>query len=257
MASKTKILFLAANAVDTGRLRLDVEFREIEQKLRSCPNANSIELISQWAVRPRDIMEILMRHEPTVVHFSGHAVNTNEIIFEDEDGKSKPVEVAELINMLSVFQDSIRMVVLNACFSNAEPASISKDIDYIVGTTAALGDKAAIKFAASFYQALGFGYSVQTCFKLAKSQITIEGVRGADIFNLLIREGVDASEPFIKRRSKRAKAPKRTTSATPPSTALFSFPPSTFAYRCWEQPGRAIAKHVRIAPVGHRLELIL
>jgi len=217
MAGKTKILFLAANAVDTGRLRLDVEIREIDQKLRSCPNANSIVLISQWAVRPRDIMEILMRYRPTVVHFSGHASNTSDIIFEDDSGKSKPVEVATLISMLSVFKDSIRMVVLNACFSGVGSTGISKDIDYIVGTTAALGDKAAIKFAASFYQAIGFGYSVQTSFELAKAQITVEGFSGADIFNLLIREGVDGSEPFIKRRSKKAKAPKTTTSPMPPT----------------------------------------
>lgn len=216
MADKTKILFLAANAVDTARLRLDVEIREIDQKLRACPNANSIQLISQWAVRPRDIMEVLMVHRPTVVHFSGHA-NTNEIIFEGDDGKSQPVEVAKLISMLSVFKDSIRMVVLNACFSDAGPADISKDIEYIVGTTSTLNDKAAIKFAASFYQALGYGYSVQTSYELAKSQITIEGVSGVDIFNLLIRKGVDVSEPFIKRRSKRAKAPGTTTSPTPPA----------------------------------------
>ncbi len=218
MASKTKILFLAANAVDTARLRLDEEIREIVQKLRSCPNANSIEVVSEWAVRPRDLMEVLMRHRPTVVHFSGHASNTNEIIFEDEDGTSKPVEVVKLIRMLSVFKDSIRMAVLNACFSNAGTADISKDLEYIVGTTSALMDKAAIKFAGFFYQALGFGYSVQTSFELAKSQITIEGVHNADIFNILIREGVDASEPFIKRRSKRAKAPKTTTSPAPPAT---------------------------------------
>jgi hypothetical protein len=245
MASKTKILFLAANAVDTGRLRLDEEIREIEQKLRSCPNANSIEVISQWAVRPRDIMEVLMRYCPTVVHFSGHAVNTNEIIFEDEDGKSKPVEVVKLVNMLSVFKDSIRLVVLNACFSNAGSADLSKDIEYIVGTASALGDKAAIKFATSFYQALGFGYSVQTAFELAKYQITIEGVCDAEIFNLLIREGVDTSEPFIKRRSKRVKASKTTISPTPLTNTEDNG-------KVISTPEEPIASHPNINIIGQR-----
>lgn len=215
MASKTKILFLAANAVDTGTLRLGEEVREIEQKIQSTPNANSFELISKWAVRPRDIIDALMRYRPTIVHFSGHATVEHEIVLEDDDGKSKPVGTSQLVDMLSVFKDSIRLIVLNACYSNVGFEDLSKVIDYIVGTNSALGDRAARIFAASFYQALGFGLSVQTAFELAKCQIKLEGVNGAEIFNLLIREGVDVSEAFVRRRSGRVKASTTTISPTP------------------------------------------
>lgn len=215
MASKIKILFLAANAVDTSPLRLGEEVREIEQKIQSSPKANSFEFISKWAVRPRDIVEALMRYCPTIVHFSGHAAITHEIFLEDEDGKSKPVEASQLVDMLSVFKDSISLVVLNACYSNVGFGDLSKVIDYIVGTNSVLRDTAAITFGAAFYQALGFGYSVQTAFELAKCQVTMEGIRGAENFNLLIREGVDATESFIKSRSKRVKASKTAILPTP------------------------------------------
>jgi hypothetical protein len=57
MTEKIKILFLSAEPVNTARLRLGQEIRDIEEKLRVAPKARSFQLISQWAVRPRDLME--------------------------------------------------------------------------------------------------------------------------------------------------------------------------------------------------------
>lgn len=203
MASKTRILFLTANAEDTGRLRLGAEVRAIEEKIRLSPKANSFELISQWAVRPGDVMQILMRYRPDVIHFSGHSTQKDEIILEDADGKSMPVQIPHLLGMFSAFNNSIRLVVLNACYSNARLEKSSQVIDYIVGTDAILGDKAAIEFAGAFYQALAYGYSIQDAFELAKHQITFQSLAGAEVFNLDIRKGVDASQPFLKGRGKR------------------------------------------------------
>lgn len=208
MASKVRILFLAANAKDLSPLRLGAEVREIEAKIQSSSKRNYFELISKWAVRPHDIAEALMRYHPTVVHFSGHASSTGEILLEDDVGKAKQVGAPQLLDMLSVFRDTIRLVVLNACYSGAGLADLSKDIDYIVATDSMIGDRAATAFAASFYQALGFGRTVQTAFEIGKRQIMLEGMHGAENFNLLIREGVDVSEPFIKKRSAIVSPPK-------------------------------------------------
>src|SRR5258708_1570457 len=203
MTSKTTILFLAANAKDTASLRLDAEVRTIEEKIRLSPKANSFELISQWAVRPGDVMQILMRYRPDVLHFSGHATHQDEIILEDDRGDSKPVAIARLLDMFSAFKSSIRLVMLNACYSGTCVDVSLQGIDYIVGTNAAVGDKAATEFAGAFYQALAFSYSVPAAFELAKRQITLQGLVGANIFNLHVREGTDSSEPFLKGRAKR------------------------------------------------------
>ena len=59
MPEKIRILFLSAEPVDKDRLRLGQEIRDIEQKLRVAPRGRSFQLISQWAVRPHDLMETL------------------------------------------------------------------------------------------------------------------------------------------------------------------------------------------------------
>src|SRR5271154_5220567 len=69
---KIKVLFLVSNPRTQDRLALDEECREITAKIRSADHRDAIELIAAWAVRPRDLQELLLQHRPHVVHFSGH-----------------------------------------------------------------------------------------------------------------------------------------------------------------------------------------
>jgi hypothetical protein len=66
------ILFLAANPVDTNRLRLDEEIRTIDQRLRAAGSQDKLNIVQGWAVRPSDLSSYLLRYQPHIVHFSGH-----------------------------------------------------------------------------------------------------------------------------------------------------------------------------------------
>src|SRR5438477_1288375 len=86
-----KILFLAANPTNTNQLRLGEEVRTIQEKLRVSDHRDSFKLEQEWAVRVGDIQQHLLRHQPHIVHFSGHGSIAGEIILEDNTGQSKPV----------------------------------------------------------------------------------------------------------------------------------------------------------------------
>jgi hypothetical protein len=206
MAKKVTLLFLAAEPIDTGlHLRLGEEIREIEQMIRSAPKANSFNIVSQWAVRPRDLVQALMRYQPTIVHFSGHASSKDGIILEDDYGNRNPIARKELEKLFAQFRDVVRMVVLNACYSKPQQGGLSSIIDYIVATTSALSDKTAIRFSACFYHALAFNRSVESAVELAKCQIDMEGLPGAEIFRFMVRDGIEASEPSLSALRKNAK----------------------------------------------------
>lgn len=196
LSEPVKVLFLSAEPVDGARLRLGQEIRDIEQKLRVAPAGDSFQLVSQWAVRPGDLMEALMIHQPTVVHFSGHA-DHGRLVLENDRGEMQAIDGNRLAALLSEFSDTLRLVVLNACFTSLDFDILRSDIDFTVGTTSALSDGAAIRFSCCFYQALGFGMSVPAAYRLAKRQVTLEEVAGSEVFTLLVREGVDVSEPFV------------------------------------------------------------
>ena len=79
----------------------------------------------------------------------------------------------------------MRCVVLNACYSQTQASAIAAHIDFVIGMSKAIGDRAAISFATAFYQALGFGKSVKTAFDLGSVQINLENLGEQDTPKLL------------------------------------------------------------------------
>jgi hypothetical protein len=198
MTDKIKILFLGASPKDVPPLRLDEEVRGIDAQIQAASQRDSFDLNSQWALRPDDLQQVLLRFQPHIVHFSGHGSNNEEIILEDNDGHSRPVSKRALIGLFKVLKDNVRIVVLNSCYSRPQAEALSEVIDYTVGTSRAVKDKSAVAFAAAFYRALAFGRSVQNAFDLAQNDIELKGLSGSDIPALLVRDGVNSNEPFLK-----------------------------------------------------------
>jgi len=198
MTDKIKILFLGASPTDVHPLRLSEEVREIESEIQAASQRDSFDLESQWAVRPADLQRALLRFQPHIVHFSGHGSKTEEIILEDDSGRSRPVGKQALINLFKILKDNVRVIVLNACYSRPQAEALREVIDYTVGTSQAVKDRSAVAFATAFYRALAFGRSVQDSFDLAKIEIEMKALSGSDIPVLLVREGVDSAEPFLQ-----------------------------------------------------------
>ncbi len=199
--NKVKVLFLAASPDGAGTLKLDEEIRSITHKILTA-ESRDIELISAWAVRPDDLLQTLNQHKPNIVHFSGHGSPSGEIILVDENlvnGRQvpKPVSPKAIKALFQVLKDNVQVVVLNACFSRIQAEAIKDVIDCVIGMNAAIGDKAAITFAASFYRALGFGRSVKEAFEQGKVALLLEGIPGETIPELLVKTGVEPSNVFL------------------------------------------------------------
>lgn len=170
-----KILILAANPKDTSRLRLDQELRDIEEGLQRSQKRDQFSLKQQLAVRPRDIQRALLDFNPQIIHFSGHGTE-ERLIFEDDSGKSKLVSGDALAGLFELFADRIECVVLNGCYSEEQAKAIGKHINYVIGMSQAIGDRAAIEFAVGFYDALGAGRSIEFAYKLGCSAIRMQGI---------------------------------------------------------------------------------
>lgn len=202
---KQKILFLAANPSGTTQLALDEECRQITEKIRAAAHRDSLELITRWAVRPEDLLQHLNEHRPHVVHFSGHGTATEEIVLLDKDKNPKTVPASALKQLFATLKDNIRVVVLNACFSKQQASAITEVVDCAIGMNKAIGDDAAIAFAAAFYHAIGFGRSVKVAFESGKSALMLEGIPEEKTPELLSKTGVDPAaivlvEPDLSQR---------------------------------------------------------
>jgi hypothetical protein len=156
-----KILILAANPKDTQKLRLDEEVREIQTALKLSKGREQFQIISEWAVRPDDVRRALLEYEPQIVHFSGHGTGERGLVLEDETGQVQLVSAGALARLFKLFAGKIQCVLLNACYSEVQADAIAQQIDYVMGMNQAIGDRAAIKFAVGFYDALGYGRSFE------------------------------------------------------------------------------------------------
>jgi len=169
-----RILVLAANPKGTLPLRLDEEIREIEAGLERAKKRNQFELKKRQAVRPKDLRRAILDEHPQIVHFSGHGEGESGLVFEDESGKTKPVDGAALAGLFKLFADDVECVVLNGCFSEIQARSIVQHINFVIGMTQAVGDAAAIDFAIAFYDALGAGQGYEFAFNYACNAIELE-----------------------------------------------------------------------------------
>jgi hypothetical protein len=188
-----RVLFLASLPSSVAPLDLGVEIRKIRERIQSARHRDRIQMQSEWAVRPQDIRRALLEHSPHIVHFSGHG-EIGELIVEDDEGAVQPLTMAALGELFGVLKDNIRVVLLNACYSRAQAEAISEHIDCVIGMKRPVGDKAAITFAATFYEAIGYGRSVQTAFDLAKNAILLERIPGHDIPELVVRAGATPAD---------------------------------------------------------------
>jgi hypothetical protein len=174
-----KILFLAANPAGTTKLALDEELRAIDAKIRGAEYGHRFTLRSHWAVRLEELSGFLMRYRPHIIHFSGHGAATGRIVLAGADGTPKTVPPETLPGMFNVLKDNLRVVVLNACYSADQAKAITTEIDCAIGMSDAIHDGAGRAFTAEFYQAIGFGKSVEHAFQLGMIRLVGEGVTNA------------------------------------------------------------------------------
>lgn len=171
-----KILILTANPKNTDKLRLDEEVREIQAGLERAQRRDQFEIVTRWALRDIDLSRALLDHEPQIVHFSGHGAGEHGLALENDLGQMQLVSTESLAGLFELFKDTIECVVLNACYSEAQAEAIYQHIDCVVGMNKAIGDRAAIKFAVGFYDALGAGKSYANAYKFGCKAINLQGI---------------------------------------------------------------------------------
>lgn len=197
MNERLRILILAANPLNTPRLRLETEHRVLRNRMHANVEAGTCEIHVEWAARLEEVQDALKTYRPHVVHFAGHG-DEGVICLEDDEGACRPVSKAELSLLLNTAAGRLRLVTLNACSSAAQMEKLGQLVDYIVGTTAPVEDDAAVRFTADFYEAVAVGGTVREAFHKAQGKQAAAGQAAqADGYRLLVRPGVDESEPLL------------------------------------------------------------
>lgn len=190
------VLMMASAPEDQAHLRLDREAREIREAIERARHRDSVLLEDRWAVRTRDLFQAMNSVEPTIVHFSGHGASDGSLVFEDEFGGTKLVTPSAMATALATMADKVRLLVFNACFSEAQAAEVVNNIEAAIGMSTSIGDDAAVIFASTFYSAIGFGLSLEKAFNQARAALAMDCPGEHETPQLYVADGLDASEIF-------------------------------------------------------------
>ncbi|MGE4268193.1 MAG: CHAT domain-containing protein, partial [Deferribacterales bacterium] len=180
LPEQINVLFLASNPIDSEKLRLDQEAREIEDFIKRSKHRDSIKFISKWAVRSSDILQAINEVNPTIIHFSGHGSSDGCLVLQKTDGNSLFVPKEAIVKTIKTASDEVRLIFFNACFSEVQAEAVTQDIEVAIGMSSSIEDTAAIKFAAQFYSSIGFGLSVQKAFDQSVALLMLEDMHEED-----------------------------------------------------------------------------
>ena len=208
------ILFLASNPSETAKLQLDKEFVQISLSLQDAHG--DFALKAEWAVQPDKLQEFMLKHKPHIVHFSGHGIGAGGaagaedargiaicrlieeaggIILQDEQGNPMLVNGANLGFMFQnlVRRIPIKLVLLNACYSDDQAEKIAEYVPFVIGISHAIQDATAISFAKGFYLGLGSDpdqtyaqQDIDFAFQMGVTQIRLLGQEGIELPKLWV-----------------------------------------------------------------------
>lgn len=195
------ILFLASEPTDAARLRLGREIEAIRDRLRVEIHEGRVRLDSRWAVRPRDLSQVMHDVRPRLVHFSGHGSQDHRLVLEADDGKMTSVAPDALEALFSYFPE-VEGVVLNACWSDDQAEALARCVPHVVGMRDTITDPAAIAFSSGMYGALAAGRAFPEAFELGCVELRLMSIP-EHLTPVLMTRGTP-SEPRLE-----ASAPRR------------------------------------------------
>lgn len=202
MKEQADILFLCANPTNADRLELDREARTIQLEIEE--SGGRLQLATRWAAEPLDLLRELRSIRPAVLHFAGYGARGEDAgvyFMNSATGKAQFVSAEAIKTTISAAGQSVRVVVLNACYTEPQAAGLldTGTVDCVIGVTGAIGEVAARKFALEFYRALAEGCSVGDAWARGCAPPEVQGHSERGRPKIQLRDGVDAGRLFVGR----------------------------------------------------------
>jgi hypothetical protein len=186
------ILMLTANPAGTTKINLDKEHARIAEKLQGQPNRFDLQV--RRAVDAAVFKEHTEQLKPRILHFSGHGHGGEYggiVLQNDDHSGTQLLSASALSGLFEYFAEeelNITLVILNACYSEAQAEAIAQHVPYVIGTTVEIGDEAAIAFSIGFYFKLAqSGMDVGKAYRSGRTQAQLAGGQRADF--VLFRDG--------------------------------------------------------------------
>ncbi|HET6313341.1 MAG TPA: CHAT domain-containing protein, partial [Chloroflexia bacterium] len=242
-----RVLVMLPSPSDYPELDVRQEWLNLSTTLAGLQQAGLVQLDLLEVSTLTGLQRQLRRDAYHIVHVIGHGafdrnVADGLLIFEDEDGRGRPVSGQDLA-MLLHDHASLRLAVLNACegalsaaddpFAGVAQSLVQGGLPAVIAMQFEITDRAAIVFAHEFYRAISDGYPVDAALTEARKVLLTES-RGNGLewgTPVLYMRSPDGRIFNLEKRQHTTDAPAIAAPASTPSPGPAPAPAATHASR--------------------------
>lgn len=157
----SKVVFLGSNPVDTIRLAIDIESREIGRILRR--NQERFKLTKEFAITLNLLKELMLYESPQIIHFSGYSTSLG-MVFHNNLEHTEIITYDEIVPLFKL--SKVKCIVLNTQYSISLADKLSNHVEYCIGARSKISNESRISFSTGFYTALIYGKSYHEAFEI-------------------------------------------------------------------------------------------
>ena len=164
----------------TEKLDLSGEIAQIKAQIKSARYGERLNFIPLDAAGTDQLQENVLRHQPQIIHISGHGRKDGYLLLQDKNNRPKRVSTTALVELFKLYREFVRAVVFNACFTPNQVEALGKLIGCGIGMSWEISDEAAIVFAVGLYRGIAYAYPVSSVFRQAVGELMLEGTNEHD-----------------------------------------------------------------------------
>lgn len=163
-----KILILYSNPIDTSRIRLDKEHRDLDEVLEDS-HVSTDSIVRLHATRLQDLLNALSAADYEIVQFSSHGASQGFFLESESDSENSVlVSSDQVAQILSKTQPNLKAAIFLACFSADSLPDLIKTAPFIITVSEGADDDASIRFIKWFYRQYFRSHSVEKSFFYAQ-----------------------------------------------------------------------------------------
>ncbi len=189
------VLLLSASPNFANGIRVDKELRGIIKRVRASTNRDQLNLNILPATEPGDIIDELNRIKPSILQISSHG-EVDGLLLDGNSAQEGTLTAGQLKKIIAT-TSSVKIVILNSCYSFKQAQSLTSHVDIAIGMAQAIGDAAAIAFSGQFYSSLAEGVSVKDAFDQALVNINLTSSTYTDIPKIYSAKGIKPDNYFV------------------------------------------------------------
>jgi hypothetical protein len=173
MIGKIRVLFVGATPREQDVIRVNEEFRAIQESIERSKQRDSVELTPLNAATADTLRRALLDNTFDIVHLARHG-DAASFLLHGVDGSGCPMTFKSLRELIERYS-MVRCVILNSCNS---ASSLAEPIAPItVGIDDSIADASAIEFSRGFYDAIGAGKDFELAVGEGISAVEMKGMK--------------------------------------------------------------------------------